>query len=158
MPEQKLEQSGSLSSSVHDCSLRLSQAAFDDMKPVINSKPHHINDDEYFKIAGMMTPGPWSAGGHMHELDLRTEQLNGKKVIVYDTWRPADPSKDSFDAKPTANDIRSRTVFVPDEKSGTVHIYWMDAKNSEFQNLTRHLRTVNNQNSHLKACEETVPR
>jgi hypothetical protein len=103
-------------------------------KSVMDRPPHAItNDDEFFKVSELITPGgPWSPGGQGHEIGLRTENISGKKALVYDLWRTADPSTDSFDAKMGPNDIRTRVVFMPNETTGKMDVMWFEAKASDF--------------------------
>lgn len=100
---------------------------------VLQKPPHNLSDDEYFKISGLMSPGPWSGDGRNHELSMKSQEINGKKAIVYDYWKSKDPSHDSFDSKPGVDDIRGRVVFFPNEKTNKVDILWLQAPISDFE-------------------------
>jgi hypothetical protein len=107
---------------------------------VLNKPPHQLTNDEYFKIAGLLPPGPWTGDGRWHELEdtLHTENLNGKTVIVFDHWRSSDVSQDSPFSQPTNNDIKSRVVVAPNEKNNSVDVIWSQSRISDFdkQNQT----------------------
>jgi hypothetical protein len=143
-------------SEVPDGAVKLSQAVFDSMREqprihhdcartyddtaaraVLAQPAHKLSDDEYFKISSMMSPGPWSANGKFHEMDLKTQEINGKNVVVYDIWRPQDPSKDSPTASAGPDDFHRRVFFVPNEANSKVDVYWFEAKNSEFDKAAK---------------------
>lgn len=111
---------------------KLGQDSVQGLREVFSKPPHNLSDDEYFKISGMMLPGPWSGNGRNHEIGLSTIEINGKKAIVYDCWRTKDMQRDSFDVKPLPEDQRVRVVMFPNEATGKVDVVWMQSSFADF--------------------------
>ena len=124
----------------------LPQSVGEPLRQLLQRAPHQLSDDEYFKISSIMSPGPWAGDGSNHELSMATTDINGKRAIVYDSWRTADPARDGFDAKPQPDDLRTRVFFFPNIASGKLDVAWMQAPVGKFetsaQEFHRSLRSI----------------
>jgi hypothetical protein len=110
----------------------LPRGEVDKARDILKKPPHDLTDDEYFKVSGLMPPGPWSGDGRNHEISLRLDEINGKKALVYDYWRAKDLSQDGPFAKPGPNDLRGRVVFVPNDATGKVDVLYLRTSQREF--------------------------
>lgn len=124
----------------------LPQSVCEPLRQLLQRPAHQLSDVEYFKISSIMSPGPWAGDGRNHELSMATADINGKRAIVYDSWRTADPARDGFDAEPQPDDLRTRVVFFQNSASGKLDVAWMQAPVGKFdasaQEFDRSLRSI----------------
>ncbi len=101
---------------------------------VMQKSPHALSNDEYFRISGLLAPGgPWAQNGRNHEISMTTQDIAGKRAIVYDYWRTRDMARDKFDAKPMPEDLRGKVVFFPNQATGKVDVVWTQTQVKEFE-------------------------
>lgn len=104
------------------------------LREVLRERPHDLTNEDFFKIGGLTAlDSPLSAeNGRDHEIAVRTEVINGKKVLVYESWRANDLKHDVYRAEPHPEDFQLRIVFFPNELKGTVDVVWLRSPIADF--------------------------